>query len=194
MIIINYIMAIFHYIPNYISNNELNNLFDYLEKTNNFISVPKYVDDISRYQKWYQVDQKYFCPNWKERYPQWESFQLDDTIKNLILKMQELLDKKNINVKLNSCLINKYPDGKHFISPHRDSEESFGKEPVIIILSLGETRTITFQNKDEQFSYDLESGSIFIMAGLSQELYLHSIGKSDSQNVRYSLTFREFIL
>jgi alkylated DNA repair dioxygenase AlkB len=187
-------MAIFHYIPNYISNNELKDLFDYLEKTDNFISVPKYVDDISRYQKWYQVDKKYFCPNWKERYPQWESFQLDDTIKKLILDMQELLDKKNINAKLNSCLINKYPDGKHFISPHRDSSESFGKEPVIIILSLGETRTITFQNKDEQFSYDLESGSVFIMAGLSQELYLHSIGKSDSQNVRYSLTFREFIL
>jgi alkylated DNA repair dioxygenase AlkB len=41
---------------------------------------------------------------------------------------------------------------------------------------------------------ELESGSVFIMAGSSQKKYLHTIKKTFCENPRYSLTFREFIL
>ena len=38
-------------------------------------------------------------------------------------------------------------------------------------VSLGETRTLRFENSDETFTYDLEPGSIFIMRGESQNKF-----------------------
>ena len=185
----------FYYIPNFLTKEEEMNLFDYMENTNDFVPTPSYSNNISRLQKWIQSDKKYFCPEWKDRFPQWESFEIDDTIKSIQTKIQDYITNLDIiSPNINSCLINKYPNGKHFIAPHRDSEISFGKQPTIVNLSLGATRTLVFQNENEQFSYDLESGSLFIMGGKSQEDYLHSIKKSDCNKVRYSLTFRQFIL
>lgn len=180
----------FHYIPNYIDKTKQEEILSYLDSTYDFVAAPQYTDKICRYQKWYQKDQKYFCPLWKARYPQWESHEMDTMICNLISDVQTLVP----NICINSCLVNKYPDGNHFISPHRDSPDSFGPEPTIIIMSLGETRTLIFENEMEQFSFDLKSGSVFIMSGNSQKNYLHSLQKSDTMNCRYSLTFREFIL
>jgi alkylated DNA repair dioxygenase AlkB len=185
----------FYYIPNFLTKEEEMKLFDYMENTNDFVPTPSYSNSISRLQKWIQSDKKYFCPEWKDRFPQWESFETDETITSLQTKIQDYITNLDImSPNINSCLINKYPNGKHFIAPHRDSEISFDKQPTIVNLSLGATRTLLFQNDNEHFSYDLESGSLFIMGGKSQEDYLHSIKKSDCNKVRYSLTFREFIL
>jgi alkylated DNA repair dioxygenase AlkB len=200
--------SVFHYIPNFLSKDEEKALFDYLENTNNFVENPKMVDTVSKFsrlQKWYNIDKKYFCPMWKERYPHWESFEMDDVISGLIDKVQKyIVDNTDINkdIKIpfiNSCLINKYPAGENFIAPHRDSALSFGLEPTIIGLSIGQTRNINFERleKDKKhmnFSFELESSSMFIMGGSSQCHYHHSINKTVCENVRYSLTFREFIL
>ncbi len=200
--------SVFHYIPNFLSKDEEKLLFEYLENTNNFIENPKMADTgskFSRLQKWYNIDKKYFCPMWKERYAHWESFEIDDVICNLIDKVQTYIVEnndinKNITIPfINSCLINKYPRGENFIAPHRDSSISFGLEPTIIGLSIGQTRNIKFERleKDKKhmnFSFELESNSIFIMGGASQLHYNHSIDKEMCENVRYSLTFREFIL
>ena len=43
------------------------------------------------------------------------------------------------------------------------------------------------------FSYKLESGSLFIMGGCSQKYFTHEIPVADTDKLRYSLTFREFI-
>jgi alkylated DNA repair dioxygenase AlkB len=196
-----YSPSVFHYIPNFVTKEEEKELFKYLENINDFYEKPKMSEGFSRLQKWYQVDQKYFCPLWKERYPQWTSCKMDDTINNLIAKIQHFTnDIPNINniPNINSCLINKYQTGENFIAPHRDSPLSFGEEPVIIGLSIGQKRLINFHRNEKKsgkdFSFELESGSLFIMAGSSQRFYQHSIDKCDCKNVRYSLTFREFIL
>ena len=201
--------SVFHYIPNFFTKDEEILLFEYLENTNDFVENPKMDDThskFSRLQKWYNIDKKYFCPMWKERYAHWESFEIDDTISGLIDKIQHFIvnDKtindNNIKIPLiNSCLINKYPHGENFIAPHRDSSLSFGLEPTIIGLSIGQTRKINFERleKDKKhmnFSFELESNSLFIMGGSSQLHYHHSIDKEICENVRYSLTFREFIL
>ena len=186
----------FYYIPKFMNETEEKELLKYLDSTCNFVPTPQFTDSISRLQKWYQKDKKYFCPLWKNRFPQWESFELDETLTCIFERIQKYVGNiPNLKIPtINSCLINKYPDGKHFIAPHRDSSASFGEEPTIINLSLGVTRKLVFQNENEQFSFDLESGSLFIMGGASQKTYLHSIQKADCPNVRYSLTFREFIL
>lgn len=195
----NDISSIFYYIPNFLTKNEESHLYKYLNDTNDFVDNPKYNEGISRMQKWYQKDKKYFCPAWKERYEQWISFEMDDTVNKMINKVQDYVHTINkINEpKINSCLINKYETGENFIAPHRDSPISFGEYPTILGLSVGATRRIDFhhvKNKNNNFSFELESGSIFIMAGSSQKFYYHSINKCDCINVRYSLTFREFIL
>ena len=195
----NDISSIFYYIPNFLTKNEESNLYNYLNNTDDFVKNPKYNEGVSRMQKWYQKDKKYFCPQWKERYDQWTSFEMDDTINNMIDKVQNYVHTINkLDVpKINSCLINKYETGENFIASHRDSSISFGEYPTIIGLSVGATRRIDIKhlkNKKNNFSFELESGSIFIMAGSSQKFYYHSINKCDCSNVRYSLTFREFIL
>ncbi len=204
--------SVFYYQPNFLTKEEETAIYKYLEDTTDFLPNPKYTDGMSRLQKWYQQDKKYFCPIWKERYPHWNSHDYDETIVNIIAKIQGFADNiKNINhsikiPQINSCLINKYPNGDNFIAPHRDSNISFGEDPTIIGLSIGQKRPINFNRINthnsvnsntiniKDFSFDLESGSIFVMAGSSQKFYHHSINKVDCDNVRYSLTFREYIL
>ena len=201
--------SVFHYIPNFLSKEDEIKLFEYLENTKDFIPNPTMADPISKFsrlQKWYNTDNKYFCPMWKKRYSHWESFEMDDVICSLIdnikiyITNNETINANNIKIPfINSCLINKYPVGENFIAPHRDSALSFGLEPTIIGLSIGQTRKINFERleKDKKymnFSFELESGSMFIMGGASQIHYYHSINKTICENVRYSLTFREFIL
>ena len=185
----------FHYVPNFLDDNEIKEYFTYLEETDDFIGNPKYTGGVSRMQKWFHKDMKYFCPKWKGEYEHWKSFEMDNTINKIIDMVQQYIDR-DYKMKINSCLINKYIDGDSFISPHRDSVESFGLNPTIVILSLGQTRSIHFDSttSKDKFSFPLESGSIFIMSGDSQESFRHSIKKEDCNGVRYSLTFREFIL
>ena len=109
---------------------------------------------------------------------------------------QNKYNKVNLsNININSCLANKYRTGVDHIKPHRDSNYSFGNEPTVLIYSIGATRKLTFTNNKtkKQFSYDLEDGSLFIMNGRSQEDYTHEVPPSDTKDVRYSLTFREYI-
>jgi alkylated DNA repair dioxygenase AlkB len=195
---INHAPSVFYYIPNFLNKDEESTMFEYLENTNDFVENPKFNNGVSRLQKWYHEDKKYFCSSWKERYPQWMSFEMDSTVTDIIKKFQDFVGTiPQINIpRINSCLINKYPTGENFIAPHRDSEISFGTEPTIIGLSVGKTRQINFRRLDDpkkNFSFELESGSVFIMAGSSQRYYHHSIDKCECDDVRYSLTFREFI-
>ena len=106
-------------------------------------------------------------------------------------------------------MINKYRDGKDYIAPHRDSKLSFGDNPIIAILSIGQTRTLRFTKVEDNFKnkaltkknkdniivdFELEDNSLFVMSGNSQTCYSHQLLKDNSDKERYSLTFRNFIL
>jgi hypothetical protein len=190
--------SIFYYIPEFICSDERHHIVNKL-KSIELIPSYKYKNGVSRRQKWIHFEGKYFCSEWKVKYPQWESgkvedfvLELKDKIENYIRGLEDI--KKP---QINSCLINSYVNGDNFIAPHRDCELAFGDKPTIIGLSFGETRKINFIhniNNEKDFSFNLESGSLFIMAGSSQIDFKHSIKKNNSQNERYSLTFREHIL
>jgi len=105
-------------------------------------------------------------------------------------------------------LPNKYRNGNDYISPHRDSNLSFGEDPVVCILSIGQKRFLRFnktepntrsmsltkKHKDDiKIDFALEDNSIFIMSGDSQNNYSHEILKDESVIERYSLTFREHL-
>lgn len=164
-------------------------IFKYLEEMDDFESGELFSP---RLQKWYQMDGQYFSKKWKNQsYERWKSKQYDD----ILLSIQEIVEKKvneHINVKFNSCLINKYRNGEDYIKPHRDAIESFGEYPIIANLSIGDTRTIRFEGNNK-FDISLESGSLLIMSGSSQKYFKHSILKNNSNKVRYSLTFRHYL-
>lgn len=166
---------------------------------------------IDREQIWFQEDNKYFCPLWKRRHTRWESKDYNTNINKIQKIVQNyinnLSNKLIINkTAINSCLVNKYKDGDSCITPHSDSSLSFGQRPVIIGISIGDTRKIIFRKKQNNqtkeefinnpiiFEKELINNSIFIMAGDSQLNYTHEIPKEKNKITRYSLTFREMII
>lgn len=202
--------SVFHYIPNFLSKEEQSELLSHVNKMNDFLPCSNYKNNSSRYQKWYQDENKYFCPMWKKRYERWKSFTYDDTLKNLQQKIKRKIYQLNLDSNFNSCLINKYETGQHYINKHRDSILSFGEYPTIVGLSLGSERIIKFnkvlfekeniksfksdKKNPFKFNFNLESGSIFIMSGSSQKYFTHEIPISDTNETRYSFTFRNYIL
>lgn len=204
------------YYPNFLENEDK-------EIIKKWLSIKEYKEgkcisgkEIPRLQLWYQEKNKYFCEVWKYRYDRWQSNNYDLILKNIQDKVN-LLTNKIIDdycptiykPKINSCLINKYRDGNDSIKPHRDTPDSFGDYPTICGVSFGDTRKLVFKKIDYNlknynsmktdrhsemdFEIQLEDNSLFIMGGASQKYYSHEIPKSDSDKVRYSLTFREFI-
>jgi alkylated DNA repair dioxygenase AlkB len=170
--------------------------------------------EIPRQQIWFQEKEKYFCETWKYRYDRWTSEKYDQFLKFIQNKItdraKDLYNIMNIDQpNINSCLINKYRDGTDSIRPHRDSPESFGETPTILVFSVGETRSLDFkqiiynpsnmaslkqdQTSTHNFSYELEDNSLFIMSGASQKYFTHGIPKSDTNKQRYSLTLREYL-
>jgi alkylated DNA repair dioxygenase AlkB len=201
----------FFYIKNFLDNEEQKKIFEYLERMDDFRPCINFKNKANRFQKWYQEENKYFCPTWKYRYPRWKSFSYDKILNDIKKKIQKkLIDLGLLNINFNSCLVNKYVNGDNYINFHRDSIESFGKYPVIVALSIGSEREIKFRmikynennvksiKKDRdnpiKFKIKLESGSIFIMSGSSQKYFGHEIKKCNSKGTRYSLTYRKFIL
>jgi hypothetical protein len=154
---------------------------------------------IDRQQLWFQRDGQYFCPSWQFRYPRWMSETAPDLLEpvqeRILTAIRPILTPLNIkNVDFNSCLINKYRDGTAFITPHRDNVASFGANPTIVGLSLGATRVLRITHNQLKFVHDIElvDNSLFIMAGATQEYYVHEILQDPScHEARYSLTFRE---
>tara|TARA_B100001121_G_scaffold310515_1_gene342032 strand:+ start:2403 stop:3011 length:609 start_codon:yes stop_codon:yes gene_type:complete len=201
----------FYYEKNIFNDCDIKSITKYLNNIDDFKCNPKCSDtsQFGRLQKWYQKDGKYFCPLWKIRHHWWESFEYDNNILYFQNLIQNKLNELKYDVNINSCLINKYRDGKDYIAPHRDSKLSFGDNPIIAILSIGQTRTLRFTKVEDNFKnkaltkknkdniivdFELEDNSLFVMSGNSQTCYSHQLLKDNSDKERYSLTFRNFIL
>ena len=199
------------YIPNILSKSEINNLQTWLNMNEKFIR-----DKTKREQIWYQENGKYFVKEWYNRYPRWKSNNYDNFLKNFQQKIQKNIGKINLDYpgiifpKINSCLINKYKNGNDYIKAHRDTSLSFGTNPTIVGISVGEEREIKFTrikydekklkslkkdipNSHLNFSIKLESNSMLIMAGATQKYFCHEIPNSEATGKRYSLTFREYL-
>ena len=211
-----YKSSVFGYFPEFLNQSEQENLVKWLETYEEFKDDERGENSISRLQKWFQKDGKYFCQNWKQRFDRWKSCEYDVNLDKLQDKVQKFTNQLKIDnytilpVHFNSCLVNKYRDGNDYIKSHRDTKLSFGHEPIIVGISLGCSRDLVFKrvinndmdnrlskrdkNKsDLTFTFTLESGSLFIMMGSSQRFWSHEIPKSTDMEPRYSFTFREYI-
>ena len=194
-----------------------------LSKIKEFVKSQTYRDgmcvsgkEIPRKQLWFQKDGEYFCKSWKQRYERWEANEVYPDILNEIVEVlnsnEELIQTLKIHdieiPDINSCLINQYRDGNDSIRAHRDTHLSFGDNPVIIGVSIGDERVLrvrrlhnpddfkslkVHKESDENIDFQLEENSIFVMAGYSQTYFSHEIPKMPGKGERFSMTFRHFI-
>ncbi len=98
------------------------------------------------------------------------------------------------SARFNSVLANLYRDGNDAMGWHSDSEPELGKNPVIASLSFGATRRFRLRHKRDsarRVEIDLESGSLLMMAGPTQENYRHDLPRTRRDiGPRINLTFR----
>jgi alkylated DNA repair dioxygenase AlkB len=99
--------------------------------------------------------------------------------------------------KYNAVLLNYYRNGNDSMGYHSDDEPELGINPIIAILSLGQTRKLQMKKKkssDRSLNFVLQNGDLFIMAGATQHYWYHQIPKTPSaRSPRLSLTFRNII-
>ena len=97
------------------------------------------------------------------------------------------------NLKINSCLVNKFSGPETLINEHSDDERNIHPESSIFTISLGDARTITFRelSSSKTFEHTPKNGSIYSMTLKSQYYFKHQIFRDEQfSGTRYSLTFR----
>ncbi len=99
--------------------------------------------------------------------------------------------------EFNSILLNRYRDGNDGIGFHPDNEPELGRNPVVATLSFGDERNFVMKHqkkKKERLNYALTNGSLLVMAGTTQEHWVHGIPKTEKTvGERISLTFRNIL-
>ena len=96
----------------------------------------------------------------------------------------------------NYCVCNLYVDGLAGVNWHTDAEPHLVKGCPIACVSFGSERVLSLtkigfeSTKTSDINIRLESGSVLVMAGETQQHYLHSIAKERVHTPRFSLTFR----
>ena len=97
--------------------------------------------------------------------------------------------------KFNSCLLNLYFDGDDGMGWHSDNEKELIKNATISSISLGAERPFKFKHNTtgDQIKITLESGSLLLMGGETQQFWKHALPKTKkSKTPRVNLTFRLF--
>lgn len=100
------------------------------------------------------------------------------------------------NQDFNACLANLYQSGMDSNGWHADNEKELGRNPIIASLSFGATRRFDLKHQmtKERLSFQLNSGSLFVMGGEMQHFWKHQIPKQKNvAEQRVNLTFRKVL-
>lgn len=201
------------YYPNLIDPTLLHRIKDYCETTPDYQGgSTNFGTDVPRLQKWFQEGLGYFSNRWHKKLARWNAFPYDKDLLEIQAQVQHLTDQtlskfnKFQTQTFNSCLLNYYRNHLDSIRAHSDDEPTFGQHPTVAVVSVGDTRTIQFTRKvpgssikpdrnqsDRNLSVHLEEGSLLLMAGSTQDYYIHEIPKQEIEcGSRHSLTFRQY--
>lgn len=96
----------------------------------------------------------------------------------------------------NSVLLNYYRNERDSMGLHSDDEPELGPRPAIASLSFGEARTFLLKHKHtrQTMRVPLTDGSLLLMAGDTQQYWVHGINKmTKSLQGRINLTFRKIV-
>ena len=93
-----------------------------------------------------------------------------------------------------AVLANFYKDGSESVSAHRDDEAELAEGSPILSVSFGATRRFVVKHVStgDRHVFDLECGSLLVMAGETNQVAVHSVPKTSKPvGPRISLTFRQ---
>ena len=125
----------------------------------------------------------------------------------LLLRFQSrLLDHFHAHIDagclpFTSVLVNKYRSGRDSVSRHSDHDGGAGPRQTVASISLGTTRTFFMARKEKpkgggkrrSLRFELEEGSLLVMAGETQQHWVHGVPKQpEREGTRYNLTFRQW--
>lgn len=176
--------------PNFLNQQESDDLFAYLEENCDFqqkiVNIDNRSSKVPRLIKWYGP---YTYAYSGIIHP---AEDLPTILKDLAQKISDYLVVHNVEVTFNSVLINYYRDGKDKIGMHGDDERQLGQYPVIASVSLGTDRVFKMRHNEtkEKRLFMLSHGQLFIMKGNTQNEWMHGIDPEPEKGVRINLTFR----
>ena len=113
----------------------------------------------------------------------------------LLLTLRDAVEEATGHA-FNSVLLNYYRNERDSMGLHSDDEPELGPRPAIASLSFGEARTFILKHKHtrQTVRVPLTDGSLLLMAGDTQQYWLHGINKmTKSLQGRINLTFRKIV-
>lgn len=99
------------------------------------------------------------------------------------------------DASFNAVFLNLYRDHNDSMGFHSDDEKELGKNPTIVSLTFGATRTFIMKHKFKKeiplVKIPLEAGTVLLMKGSTQHNWKHGINKQTQPcGPRVNLTFR----
>ena len=110
-------------------------------------------------------------------------------------------EKLSFDATYNSCLINWYEDGNHYIGPHSDGETDLVPNSPIYSFSFGQERTFRVTKRENQkfdfetLDIEMKNNSLLVMGGEMQKHFKHAVPKRSANKCpgrRINVTFRQF--
>ncbi len=170
------------YEPNAIPNDLKDNFLNYItEKEADFKSVGEGSREVL-----YFGEHSYDYTGHKH-----ESCDMPDVIKKFVDVITPHIPS-DCKTDMNSCLITRYKSGSNHIPLHRDDEPFIDPESHILTISIGASRTMTFENNSKKQSkqLSLDDCSLLITSRYAQDFWKHGILPDGAKDQRISLTFR----
>jgi len=178
-----------HFWPDFLKENQADELFEELKTSNLWRQ-----DKVKVFGKTY--DQPRLCflaADSKVNYT-YSGLTLPAVDFSKSLSLIKTRIEQTSSTRFNSCLANLYRDGNDSNGWHSDDEKELGDEPVIASLSLGVTRNFDLKHKRNRLinkRIELTHGSLLLMSGRTQKDFKHQIAKSKRiHEPRINLTFR----
>jgi len=181
--------ATVHYYPSFFTSEEAAAYFNILRK-----ETPWQQDDITLFGKTYaqpRLTALYGNNGKAYRYSgiTMKPHRFTETLSEIKLKIEQVTE-----VAFTTVLLNLYRDGNDSNGWHSDDEKELGKNPVIASVSFGTPRVFQLKHKKDntlKHKLILESGSLLVMKGATQENWKHQIPKSKKvTDARINATFR----
>ena len=177
-----------HFLPPTIADDFLAQLTKTLEWRQDLIQLFGRPVAIPRLQAWYGDTDAHYRYSGLDLHP----LPWTDELNQLRRLIQEQTD-----YRFNSVLANLYRDGQDSVGWHSDNEPELGTSPAIASLTLGAERRFCLRHKthkEQVHQIQLAHGSLLLMAGETQQHWLHSLPKTKRPTKpRINLSFRQII-
>jgi alkylated DNA repair dioxygenase AlkB len=182
------------YFPNFIIKKEAHSFFEKLRVELSWQAEKIRIFGKEHWQPrllaWYADQGVQYSYSGITHYPQhWSEY---------LSQIREMVEAETATV-FNSVLANLYRYGADSMGWHSDDEKELGPEPLIASLSLGSERRFLFRPRKgiiaDKKEFLLQSGSLLLMRGRTQEHFQHAIPKTaKAVGERINLTFRKIII